>query len=123
MNKSEAIQALESVEESIEFILHELEEAAGLSQREWGIRLGLLIAYGLIIQEIQHQWDMEEMPNNVPKLQPSPMWRCPCGFEGTYHQYLGHRRWANKHPECREGKGKRIYNPVEDILSGREQIH
>jgi len=57
--KSEAVMALERVEENIEFHLKRFEMCANPNNTDYGIYLGLSLAYQFIIREINEQMDKE----------------------------------------------------------------
>jgi len=57
--KSEAVMALERVEENIEFHLKRFEARASPNDTDYGIYLGLSLAYQFVIREVNEQADKE----------------------------------------------------------------
>jgi len=57
--KSEAVMALERVEENIEFHLKHFEACASPNDTDYGVYLGLSLAYQFVIREINEQADKE----------------------------------------------------------------
>jgi hypothetical protein len=61
MEKDDIILTLETIEEELEFLIKNLEEnKPGLSDLEFGLYLGLCVAYWKTLREINERWDKIE---------------------------------------------------------------
>ncbi len=52
---------------------------------------------------------------NLRDYQPHPKsrWRCPCGYEGNWDEFRGHRKGYKNREEC-HGKGVKVWEPELD---------